>query len=312
MATTEILTRESAPNVDSADGTDSPHETGAPEIAAGPGPTNRVSYTIDAHSGWQIGDFKEFWRYRELLHFLVWRDVKVRYKQTVLGAAWAVLQPLVQMAVFSTFFGRMANMPSGDTPYPLFVFAGLVPWNFFSNALSAACGSVVANQTMITKVYFPRLFIPASAIGTGILDLAIALTMLLGTLLFYQVAPTSSWLFVPLLVLALIAAILGTGALISALTVRYRDFRHIVPFMIQVWMFATPAIYMQTNNARSIWRFILPLNPAQGLIEGFRASLLGHTLDPYSVLVSSAVSIVLLVVGCAYFSRAQTTFADVI
>jgi lipopolysaccharide transport system permease protein len=281
-------------------------------MAATAVPTWRPTYTIDAHSGWQIADLKELWRYRELLQFLVWRDVKVRYKQTVLGAAWAVLQPLVQMAVFSAFFGQMASMPSGDTPYPLFVFAGLVPWNFFSNALSSACGSVIANHTMITKVYFPRLFIPASAIGAGVLDLGIALTMLLGTLLFYQAAPTSTWHFAPLLLLALIAAILGTGSLISALTVRYRDFRHIVPFMIQVWMFATPAIYMQTGNVRRIWKLILPLNPAQGLIEGFRASLLGQPLDPYSVLVSSAVAVVLLVVGCAYFARAQKTFADVI
>jgi lipopolysaccharide transport system permease protein len=232
---------------------------------------------IQAKPGWQIVDFAEMWRYRELLGFMVWRDIKVRYKQTVLGAAWAVLQPFAQMVVFSIFFGRMAEMPSGGVPYPLFVFAGLLPWTFFSNAVSTGAGSVVGNQNMITKVYFPRLFIPASSVGVGAVDFAIAFGMLLILMLYFGVIPPLTLLITPIIVLGLAAAAIGVGTLLAALTVAYRDFRYVVPFMVQLWMFATPAVYMDAAAVGPRWQAVLPLNPAYGLILNFRNAALGRS-----------------------------------
>jgi lipopolysaccharide transport system permease protein len=267
---------------------------------------------IRARPGWQIIDFGEIWRYRELLYFLIWRDVKVRYKQTVLGAAWAILQPFAQMVVFSIFFGRMVDMPTGGTPYPLFVFAGLLPWIFFSNAISSAGGSVVGNQNLITKVYFPRLFVPASSIGVGLVDFCIAFGMLLVLMFYYGVMPATTLLLAPPILLGLTAAALGVGTLLAALTVAYRDFRYVVPFMVQLWMFATPSVYMDASSVGPRWQAVLPLNPAYGLILNFRQAALGRPLDGYSLSVSLAVTAVALVLGCLYFRRVERTFADLI
>jgi lipopolysaccharide transport system permease protein len=267
---------------------------------------------IQPKPGWQVLDLAEAWRYRELLYFFVWRDVKVRYKQTVLGAAWAILQPFAQMVVFSIFFGRMVEMPTAGVPYPLFVFAGLLPWTFFSNAITSSSGSVVGNQNLITKVYFPRLFIPATSVGVGLVDFAIAFGMLLVLMLYYGVSLPASLLLTPLLVLALAAAAFGVGTLLAALTVAYRDFRYVVPFSVQLWMFATPAIYMDAAAVGPRWQAVLPLNPAYGLIYNFRALALGKPLDGYALGMSLAVTAVLLVTGCLYFRRVERFFADII
>jgi len=267
---------------------------------------------IEAKPGWKIVDFHELWRFRELLFFLVWRDVKVRYKQTVLGAAWAILQPFAQMVVLSIFFGRMVDMPTGGIPYPLFVFAGLLPWTFFSNAISSAANSVVGSQNLITKVYFPRLFIPASAIGVGLVDFCIAFGMLGVIGLYYGHLPAPGILLTPLLLLGLTIAALGIGTLLSALTVEYRDFRYVVPFMVQIWMFATPSVYMDASMVGPRWQAILPLNPAYGLILNFRQAALGRPLDFYSLSVSLVVALSVLLVGFLYFRRVERSFADVI
>jgi lipopolysaccharide transport system permease protein len=268
---------------------------------------------IERKSGWQVVDLGELWRYRELLFFLTWRDVKIRYKQTVLGAAWAILQPLATMLVFSLFFGRVAANTSSSVPYSLFVLAGLVPWLFFSNAIASAGQSVVGNQNLVTKVYFPRLMIPMGAVGAGLVDLAIAFVLLVIMMAWHGMAPGWSFALVPILTLGLVIAALGVGTLLSALTVAYRDFRHVVPFMVQLWMFATPSIYMQANTeAGSQLRYLLPLNPAYGLIASFRQAMLGGPIDTYSLAVSGAVSVLLLLGGCLYFRRVERDFADII
>jgi lipopolysaccharide transport system permease protein len=268
---------------------------------------------FERQSGWQVVDWGELWRYRELLFFLTWRDVKVRYKQAVLGAAWAVLQPLVTMVVFSLFFGRLAAAPSAGIPYSLFVFAGLLPWMFLANAISSASQSVVGSQSLVTKVYFPRIIIPMGAVGAGLVDFAIALGMLLIMMLFHGVTPGWGMLLVPPIVLGLVITALGVGALLAALTVAYRDFRYVVPFMVQVWMFATPSIYMQADAVVDPrWQALLPLNPAYGLIANFRLAMLGGSLDAYALAVSGSIGLALLLVGCLYFRRVERTFADII
>jgi len=268
---------------------------------------------IEARRSWQLLDAAELWRHRELLYFLTWRDVKVRYKQTVLGAAWAVLQPAAMMLVFSLFFGRIAQVPSGDIPYPLFVLCGLLPWLFFSNSISAAAQSIIANQNLVTKVYFPRLMIPASAVAAGLVDFLIGLALLAPMMLYYQVPPSATWLWAPPLILMLVLMALGVGTLLAALTVAYRDFRHVVPFMVQLWMFATPAVYLSTTSAFGPrWNALLPLNPAYGLIANFRAAVLGTSMDWTSLGVSSAVVISVLLVALLYFRRVERGFADII
>jgi lipopolysaccharide transport system permease protein len=268
---------------------------------------------IERKPGWQVLDLGELWRYRELLFFLTWRDVKVRYKQTILGAAWAILQPLATMLVFSLFFGRVAANPASTVPYALFVLSGLVPWMFFSNAIASAGQSVVGSQNLVTKIYFPRLIIPMGAVGAGLVDMAIAFVLLVMMMVWFGIAPEWSFVLVPFLTLGLVIAALGVGTLLSALTVAYRDFRHVVPFMVQLWMFATPSIYMQANtDAGSGLRYLLPLNPAYGLIASFRQAMLGAPIDMYSLAVSGAVSVLFLVAGCLYFRRVEHDFADII
>jgi lipopolysaccharide transport system permease protein len=271
---------------------------------------------IEPRPGWRLIDLGELWRYRELLLFLTWRDIKVRYKQTALGAAWALLQPLATMTVFTLFFGRVAAQPGAAVNYSLFVLAGLLPWTFLANAIANAGQSVVGSQNLVTKVYFPRLIIPTGAVAAGLLDFVIGLGMLLVLMPFCGVAPGWGLLLVPVLLLAMVVAALGVGTLLAALTVAYRDFRYVVPFMMQLWMFATPAIYLQASDAIGPrWQALLPLNPAHGLIITFRRAVLGGPLDCETWLtlaVSAGVSLALLIMGCLYFRRVERNFADII
>ncbi|APW59910.1 ABC-type polysaccharide/polyol phosphate export systems, permease component [Paludisphaera borealis] len=268
---------------------------------------------LQPRSGWRSIDLNELWMHRELLYFLTWRDVKVRYKQTVLGAAWAVLQPLMTMIVFSLFFGRAAGVSSGDLPYPIFVFAGLLPWTFFSNAVSGAGQSVVGSERLITKVYFPRIMIPLSAVAAGLLDFAVASGMLGILMVYYRIGLQIGILLAPLLVLGIVLAAVGVGTFLAAMTVAYRDFRYVAPFLVQLWMFGTPSVYMQTDKLNEgPWRILLPLNPAYGLIANFRSAVLGRPIDAYSLSLSLAVAVVLFVSGTLYFRRVERGFADVI
>jgi lipopolysaccharide transport system permease protein len=267
---------------------------------------------IEPRSGWKLIDIAELWRYRELLCILTWRDIKVRYKQTVLGAAWAVLQPLATMIVFSAFFGRVAEMPSGGVPYPLFAFTGLLAWFFFANAVTSASQSVVGNQSLVTKVYFPRLLIPLSAVGTNLVDFAVGFVLLMALMPFFGAGPGWGLLLAPLLALGLFVAALGVGALLAALTVEYRDFRYVVPFMVQLWLFATPSVYMHPDAIGPTGKLWLPLNPAFGLIANFRAAVLGAPFDHHSLIISSSTAVALLAVGCLYYRRVERRFADVI
>ena len=268
---------------------------------------------IERQPGWHLVNLRELWRYRELLVILTWRDIKVRYKQTVLGAAWAVLQPFATMVVFSLFLGRVASFGAGDLPYPLFVFAGILAWFLFANAITAASQSVVGNQALVTKVYFPRMLIPLSAAGTAVVDFAIGFVLLLLMMAYYGVAPGWNLFLTPLLAAGLALAAVGVGTLFAALTVAFRDFRYVIPFMVQLWMFATPSVYMDAVHAVGPrGTAFLPLNPAYGLIANFRAAALGMELDWYSLSLSLTVGVALLVVGCFYFRRVERSFADVI
>jgi lipopolysaccharide transport system permease protein len=281
-------------------------------------PTPDLALTrIKPASGWKVIDFRELWRFRELLFFLTWRDVKVRYKQTALGAAWAILQPLCMMIVFSLFLGRFTKTDAIDIPYPLFVLAGLLPWTFFGNSVSTSGQSVVVNERLVTKIYFPRLIIPLASVAAGLVDFIIAMGLLGVMMIYYMIFRdvSTGWgiLLIPIPMLGTLIAAVGAGSLLAALTVAYRDFRHAVPFVMQVWMFATPSIYMPMNTlAESRWASVLPLNPAFGFVQNFRLALLGRPLDWYSLAVSGAVSVSLLFLGCLYFRRVEHHFADII
>jgi lipopolysaccharide transport system permease protein len=285
----------------------------APKPCEDRSPAPLPETVLERKPGWRVVDLGELWRYRELLYFLTLRDVKVRYKQTILGAAWAILQPLATMLVFSLFFGRVAANPSSTVPYSLFVLSGLVPWMFFSNAIAQAGQSVVGSQTLVTKIYFPRLLIPMGAIGAGLVDFAISFVLLVLFMTWCGTAVGLSFALVPLLMLGLVIAALGMGALLSALTVTYRDFRHVVPFLVQFWMFATPCIYLQKEAAFGTGgRLLLLFNPAYGLIANFRAALLGLPFDYPALAVSSLVGVALLFLGCFCFRQMEGSFADVI
>jgi lipopolysaccharide transport system permease protein len=257
-------------------------------------------------------NLRELWEYRELLYFLTWRDIKARYKQTALGVAWAVLQPLLTMAVFSLFFGKLAQVPSDGLPYPIFSFAALVPWTFFSYGLIQSANSVVGNQQLVTKVYFPRLVIPTATVLSGIVDFALAFVILLGMMLYYGVVLTLHVLWVvPLLLLAFTTA-LGVGLWLAALNVQYRDVRYTVPFLTQLWLFATPIAY-PSSLLNEPWRTLSGINPMAGVVEGFRWSLLGTDTAPGPIIaVSSLVALLFLIGGAFYVRRVEDTFADVI
>jgi lipopolysaccharide transport system permease protein len=261
---------------------------------------------------WVPIELGALWRYRELLYFLVWRDIKVRYKQTALGAAWAVIQPFFTMVVFSLFFGRLARVPSDGAPYPIFSFAALVPWGFFANGLTQSANSIVANRDLITKVYFPRLAIPTATVLAGLVDFAIAFAVLLLMMAYYGFAPTANVVWIlPLLLLALVSA-LGVGLWLSALTVRYRDVRHALPFLVQAWLFITPIAY-PSSLLDEPWRTVYGLNPMAGVVEGFRWALLGtDSAPPAMVLTSAVVALAILVSGAFYFRRVEARFADVV
>jgi lipopolysaccharide transport system permease protein len=256
-------------------------------------------------------DLKEVWAYRELLYFFVWRDVKVRYKQTALGAAWALIQPLATMLVFTLFFGRVAGTSAPNVPYPLFAYAGLVLWTFFANAVSNSGNSLVGSANLITKVYFPRAIIPASAVAAGLFDFVIASALLVPLLAGYGVAPGRTIVFAPVFVLLATLCALGVGVWTSALNVKYRDVRYVLPFAVQVWMFASSVI-VPSSFAGARWRWLLILNPLTGIIEGFRASVFGQRLDWSSVAVSAIITLALLFAGLAYFHRMEENFADVV
>jgi lipopolysaccharide transport system permease protein len=268
-------------------------------------------------SGWRVVNVTELWRFRELLFFLVWRDVKVRYKQTALGVAWAVLQPLLMMAVFTVFFGRLAGLPSGDVPYPLFAFAGLLPWTFFATALASSGNSVVTNERLITKIYFPRLTVPFASVGAAAVDFAIACGLLLLIMAGYAVrgypvGPGWSVLLAPLAFLFIALAAAGFGTLLAALNVKYRDFRYVIPFLVQFWMFATPTVYMQPPADDSSLYALLNLNPLTGLVATFRAACLGTPIPWLQFGLSAAFVTVVFVLGCLYFRKAESDFADLI
>jgi len=267
---------------------------------------------IEPVRGWTSIDLRELWESRELLFFLAGRDIKVRYKQTALGVVWAVLQPFSMMVVFSIFFGRLGGIPSDGLPYPLFSFAGLVPWSFFAYALSEASNSVVGSQQLITKVYFPRLTIPIATVLAGAVDFAIALAILLVMMLGYGIAPTIRILWVVPMVLLAVVSALGVGLWLSALNVKYRDVRYVLPFLTQLWMFATPIAY-PSSLLNTTWRSVYALNPMVGVIEGFRWALLGSLTPPGPMLVaSSCAALALLIGGAMYFRRMEATFADVV
>jgi lipopolysaccharide transport system permease protein len=258
-------------------------------------------------------DWREIWRYRELLGFLTWRDIKIRYKQTALGAAWAILQPFLTMVVFSIFFGRLAGLgaKTGGVPYPIYVYAGLLPWTFFANAIGTCGNSLVGSSNLITKVYFPRLIIPLGAVGAGLVDLGVSFGILFAMMIYYGTALTWQVLLLPLFLAGTILAATGTGALLAALTVAYRDFRYVVPFLTQLWMFVTPVIY-PASIVPERWRWLFALNPMAGLIDGFRAALLGRRLDWPHVGISIGAACLLFVVGALYFQRVERRFADII
>jgi lipopolysaccharide transport system permease protein len=255
---------------------------------------------------------RELWEYRELVYFMAWRDVKVRYKQTVLGAAWAVLQPLLTMVVFSVVFGRLAGIPSDGVPYPVFAFAALVPWQLFAYALSQTSSSVVANQALVTRVYFPRLVIPLASILAGLVDYAIALGVLFLLAAWYGVWPGPALLVLPLLTLLVVVTALAVGSWLAVLNARYRDVSYVVPFLVQLWLFATPVAYPASLVPEG-WRLLFGLNPMAGVVEAYRWAILGAGAGPGPLLlVSTAVTVVLLALGLAYFSRSEATMADVI
>jgi lipopolysaccharide transport system permease protein len=255
---------------------------------------------------------RDVWEYRELLYFLVWRDVKVRYKQTVLGAAWAILQPVMTMVVFSVFFGRLAKMPSDGSPYPIFAFTALLPWQLFANALGESSNSLVSNQNLITKVYFPRLVIPIAGVLAGLVDFAIAFVVLLGLMWYFGIVPTAAVALLPLFVLLAIVTALSVGLWLSALNVKYRDVRYTIPFLTQFWMFATPVAY-PASLVPERWRALYGLNPMAGVVEGFRWALLGKAHAPGPLLVVSIMAVVaLLIGGLMYFRKTESVFADIV
>jgi lipopolysaccharide transport system permease protein len=254
----------------------------------------------------------ELWEYRELLYFLTWRDIKVRYKQTVLGAAWAIIQPFFTMVVFSLFFGKLANIPSDGIPYPIFAYAALVPWTFFANGLNNSSNSLVGNANLIKKVYFPRLVVPISSVISGSLDFVLAFVVLLGMMLFYGIVPTLNILWLPLLILLAFVTALGVGLWLSALNVQFRDVGYVVPFLTQFWLFSTPIAYPSSLLSEP-WRTFYSINPMVGVVEGFRWALLGTITAPGPMLiVSTCAALLVLATGAFYFRRMERTFADVV
>ncbi len=268
---------------------------------------------IKPSRGWRGLDLLELWRYRELLFFLIWRDVKVRYKQTLLGAAWAILKPFFSMVIFSIIFGRLAGIPTDSVPAPVFYFTGLLPWLLFQDGVSKASSSLVTGRSLVTKVYFPRIVVPLASVLGGIVDFALAGAVLIGMMLFYSVAPTSALWTLPLYLLLTLLTALGVGLWLSALNVAYRDIAYVTPFILQAWLYASPVAYSATLIPQGLGRLVYGLNPMAGVVQGFRAAVLGvgHP-EPGMLGISLGVAALVLFSGLAYFNRVERTFADVI
>jgi len=267
---------------------------------------------IDARRGWLALDLPELWAYRELLYFFVWRDIKVRYKQTVIGAAWAILQPVMTMLVFSLFFGTLAKIPSQGLPYPIFYYCALLPWMYFSTAMQAATNVVVEQQRVITKVYFPRVVLPISSVLSGLLDFAISFLVFIAMMIYYRIAPTKAVVWLPAFTLLAVLTALGVGLWLSALNALYRDVRYVLPFLVQFWMFASPVAY-PSSLVPAKWRWLYGLNPMTGVIEGFRWALTGHGQPPGVLLAASSAAVGLLVVGgLIYYHAVEGKIADVV
>jgi lipopolysaccharide transport system permease protein len=263
------------------------------------------------HGWWEL-NLGELWQFRELVYFFVWRDIKVRYKQTAIGAAWAVLQPALAMVVFALFFGKLAHLPTEGLPVMVFYYCGLLPWMYFSNGLTSATSAIVQNQNVITKVYFPRLALPISAVLSGLLDFAIGMVLLVPLFVYYHIRPETSLLLFPIFLILAVLTALGVGLWFSAMNAIYRDVRYVVPFLVQFWLFASPVAYA-SSIIPAKWRWLYGLNPLAGIIEGFRWSLTGRGIPPGPmILVSSAIVLFLLATGLIYFQKMETTVADVV
>lgn len=277
---------------------------------------HKYQVVIEPSRGWISLRLRDLWQYRELLYFLVWRDLKVRYKQTLLGVAWVVLQPLVSMVVFSVLFGNLLDVPSGEVPYPIFAYAALLPWNYFAGALNRSSTSVVNSAHLITKVYFPRLVIPVSGVFSGLVDFGVAFVVLIGLMVYYRIAPTTATLLLPGFLLLAIITALGFGLWLSALNVRFRDVNYLIPYLIQVWMYITPVVYGTTLIPEK-YRFLMALNPMTGVVEGFRWALLGNYLadaKPPDALfpISIGIALLVLISGLLFYRYTERYFADII
>jgi lipopolysaccharide transport system permease protein len=267
---------------------------------------------IAPSQGWFDLNLREAWTYRELLYFFLWRDIKIRYKQTAIGAAWAVLQPFLTMLVFSLFFGKLAHIPSQGLPYPIFYYSALLPWMYFAAALQNATNTIVENQRLITKVYFPRLALPLSSVLSGLVDFGVSFLMFIAMMFYYGIGPRAAALWLPAFLLLAVLTALGVGLWLSALNAIYRDVRYVLPFLVQFWMFASPVAY-PSSLVPVKWRWLYGLNPMAGVIEGFRWSLTGHGDPPGRlVLISGSVVVAVLLGGVAYFQRMETIVADVV
>ncbi len=278
--------------------------------------TSPPTIVIEPIRGWSSLQLRAVWEYRELLYFLVWRDIKVRYKQTALGVAWIVLQPVVSMVVFSVLFGGLLKVPSGGVPYPIFAYAALLPWNYFASSLTRSSTSIVGSAHLITKVYFPRLVIPMAGVLSGLVDFGVAFLVLIGLMAYYGVMPTPATILLPLFLLLAMLTALGFGLWLSALNVRFRDVNHLIPFLVQIWMYVTPVVYGSTLIPER-FRFLLGLNPMTGVVEGFRWALLGNRLADAQApdvlfAISIAIALLVLVSGALFFTRTEQEFADVI
>jgi len=266
---------------------------------------------IEASSSWTAINLQELWTFRELLYFLIWRDVKVRYKQAGLGVAWAIIQPLFTMLIFTLFFGKLARLPSDGVPYPLFAYAGLLPWTFFANSVSSSSNSVVNNANLVTRVYFPRTLVPAASVGAGLVDFLLGFVVLIPMMIYYGVVPGWSFLMFPVLTLLTTLLALGVGLWLSAVNVKYRDVRFVVPFLLQLWMFLSPVIYPASFLPARL-RYVLSFNPMSGLITAYRSSLFGVKFDWPPLALSVGIILVLLAYAYYVFRRMERTFADVI
>lgn len=273
--------------------------------------TTEPLVVIQPGRSWKLISFKDLWAYRELLFFLTWRDVKVRYKQTALGAAWAILQPLFMMVIFTIFFGRLAGVDSAGIPYPLFALAGLVPWTFFANAITQSGNSLVGSAHLITKVYFPRLIVPAAAMLAGLVDFALAFVLFVLMMIYYGMAPTVHVLFLPVLILMTALFALGVGTWMSALNVKYRDVRFALPFLIQIWLFVSSVILPSAALPQK-YRWLLMLNPMSGIIEGYRSALFGLPFDWTAIGVAAVITVAVLLYAIYSFTRVERSFADII